>query len=347
MDEGDFKMNAFFKTCACLAGTLAAVLAATDGRAAGLAAADANHRLLSAAYDPARAAYPPLSDQGVALRVIRGKEWPLHLGISRAGAPEKIVELPRAMEQVAQLRVHGNRVAVQAWLGPDEQGEIAIFDLQTGQLVDDFLEYRAVFSPDGRQIAFVKFYPAHFLQSYEDQAMLYDLEASPAQNRPAYGAVVPSPDKRSMQHHAGMPLHPLAAGELGRQNANLVDQDEYHRKVSEFAWSADSRRVAFVDARKGAASLVVVDTRSLQQQARVASFDAGLVDASAAALPELADVCSVQGDAPARTCVDLDYAATRLELGDAAATVSLSAGDQPAATRTVRVDSQRLKPVPR
>ncbi len=340
-------MNAFFKTCAGLAGTLAALAIATDGRAAAPASADANHRMLSERYDPARVGYPLVSNQGTTVRVIRGKEWPLHLGVSRRGAAERIIELPKAMEQVAQVRIYKDRLAVQAWLGPDEQGEVAVFDLQTGQLVDDFLGYRPVFSPDNRLVAFVKFYPAHFLQSYEDQEMLYDLDASAAQNRPAYGAVVPSPDKRSMLHHAGLPLHPLAPRELGRQNANLVDESAYHRKISEFAWSPDSRRVAFVDARDGAASLVVVDTRTLLQQNRSTTFNAALVDASSAALPELADVCSVQGDTPAKSCLEVDYGALRLDVDDAGVTVSLSTAAQPAVTRALRVGPQRLKPVQR
>ncbi len=340
-------MNAFFKTCAGLAGTLAALLIATNGQAAGLAAADANHRLLSERYGPAQVAYPQVSDHGVTVRVIRGKEWPLHLGVSRRGAAAKIIELPRAMEQVAQVRIHGDRLAVQAWLGPDEQGEIAIFDLQTGQLVDEFLGYRPVFSPDNRLIAFVRFYPAHFLQSNEDQEMVYDLEASPAQNRPAYGPVVPSSEKRNMLHQAGMPLYPLAPKELGRQNANLEDESEYHRKVSEFAWSPDSRRVAFVDARAGAAALVVVDTRTLLQQNRGTTFNAGVVDASWAALPELGELCSVQGDTPSKSCLDVDYGAMRLDVDDAAVTVSLSTGTHPPVTRAFRVESQRLKSVPR
>jgi WD40 repeat protein len=325
---------------------LVALFVTGVAQAGGLPAIDANRQMLSQHYDPARAAYPQISEQGYTVRLLLTKEWPLHLGVSRNGSPEKILELPRVVEQVAQIRIYKDRLAVHSWLGPDEQGHIAIFDLPSGRLEDAFFAYRPVFSPDNRQIAFVRFYPAHFLQSYEDQEMIYDLAASPAQNRPAYGSEGPPTEKRGALHRAGWPVYPLAVKEIGRQNANLDDDNDYHHKMSDFAWSADSRRVAFIDASQAAAALVVVDTRTLLQQTHAAEFNPALLDASIATLPELRDMCRVQDNARVPTCVDFLYETTRLDVASDAVTIFLSTTDS-GKTRTVRVDARRLAPVQR
>lgn len=62
--------------------------------------------------------------------------------------------------------------------------QIGIVNIAESRLVDHFTCYGPAPSPDGRYIAYTKFFAPHGTPSPDDHAMLYDVGKSPSENRP-------------------------------------------------------------------------------------------------------------------------------------------------------------------
>lgn len=62
--------------------------------------------------------------------------------------------------------------------------EVGIVDIVGSRVVDHFTCYIPAVSPNGRYVAYTKFFPPHGTPSPDDHAMLYDAGKSPSENRP-------------------------------------------------------------------------------------------------------------------------------------------------------------------
>jgi hypothetical protein len=126
---------------------------------------------------------------------------------------------------------------------------ITLVDLRSEEVVDKFSRLRDKQSPAGRYIALQRHSP-NGAPFYDSVYSVYDLERSPAANRP----------RGAGSFNAGQLVYPMA---------NVVAQSYYvskserdaHDLQSEFWWLGDSL-VAFADYYDGALALVVIDVEA-------------------------------------------------------------------------------------
>lgn len=159
--------------------------------------------------------------------------------------------------------------------------EVLLFDVLTSRPVDRFIAMNPAVSPDGRFLAYARFFPEHFVEGIEFQYRLYDLERPREQNQPATALGVtgaepiPPPDDANdtgdelVAADIGMPLlTDLGPDGLPRDNLLLELADQPHQALSHFVWSDDSRRLAFVDStpREGCSLIVVWTAPSVRAE---------------------------------------------------------------------------------
>ena len=229
-------------------------------------------------FDPNNAEYAPSTQQGHRLE-LRSEGLRLELRVTPLGAAAYAVMLSNGTAQVRQVRVSGERIVVVGWMNGSLASEVTVLDRASGRLVDTFWCYEPSLSPDGRHIAFVKFFPSHFIDQWESQYRLYDLSRDAESNRPALRDAEPS-DSRGPLVDVGIALYPLVPTELDRSE---IPSGQEHERTSAFGWSADSRRLGFVDAQAGVARLVMV------QLPVAAPFS---LSTQIAVLPELGTLCA-------------------------------------------------------
>jgi hypothetical protein len=194
------------------------------------------------------------------------KQWAVV--IQRNSAPAERVLLPDYIEQVDSIRRSGNdRVVVLADLAAGAH-YIGVIATDPAELLDQFWTSAPPgLSPDNRYVVFVRFYPMHGAEGYDDQYRLYDVLGSrainwpgrPAQDAPA-GEIINYDASK-----AGVPVYPLSAAEVGRDNTN-VPEAEVHHLLSYFVWDTNSKRVMFADETNGRVSLVLVGVPSDPKQ---------------------------------------------------------------------------------
>lgn len=98
--------------------------------------------------------------------------------------------------------------------------------------------YDAIVSPDGRYIAYVRFFPSHGAdENAEDRVRMYDLSGTASSNRPLRSSDPPIAE-------VGVPIYPILKDEASRGNMDLPDADVYS-VVSSLHWKPDSSRVIF------------------------------------------------------------------------------------------------------
>jgi hypothetical protein len=125
-----------------------------------------------------------------------------------------------------------------------------IVDMLGARTVDLFDCLLPSVSPDGRYIAFVKFFPSHFVTDAEWHYMMYDLKKTPAQNRPPNIQV-------SDTVTVGWPLFPVGIGNAPGDNVNL-NRAVHVAAMDSFFWSNDSSRLVFADRFEDTFSVVMV-----------------------------------------------------------------------------------------
>lgn len=182
--------------------------------------------------------------------------------------------LPQSvMATIESVHLYGGRtLVVIGGTGQAILREVLVFDVLTSRPVDRFIAMNPAVSPDGRFLAYARFFHEHFVEGIEFQYRLYDLDRPREQNQPAAALGVagaepmPPPDDADdtgdVFADIGIPLLPdLGPDGLPRDNLLLALADQPHQVLSHFVWSADSRRLAFVDSTpRDGCSLVVVRT---------------------------------------------------------------------------------------
>jgi hypothetical protein len=156
----------------------------------------------------------------------------------RDGASPVRLDMDEVIDQVCELPDH--RIAVFGSSGAYGTN-VSIIDTEKGALVDTFLVYDPVLSPDKRWLVYRKFFPRQTDLPASDEYLLYDLLKSPTQNRPSEPF---SMDR--LDTDVGTPIYPL--GWKNEPGDNIgAPEDQRHSHISPFFWSPDSRAIVFAD----------------------------------------------------------------------------------------------------
>ncbi len=140
--------------------------------------------------------------------------------ISRPGKLSVSVSIPNEIVQINSItRAAGNQVALIGMVNGSVY-KVVIIDVVKYQITDQFLAYSPKPSPNGRFIAFKKFYPPHgyspdfYPAGPSDFVMLYDTTLGPSGNRPAgvefdniidVGTAVYPPGVKTQDPNVGLP----------------------------------------------------------------------------------------------------------------------------------------------
>ncbi len=165
-----------------------------------------------------------------------------------SGHGQKDVPLPQGF-RTYNFRRYADRLIVFGWIAHGSQ--VVIINLDNSTIGDSFLADKPVISPDGRFIAFVKWFPPHLTlgPDREDHEMLYDMTKSALGNRPT--GVAPNDDI-----NVGLDVYP---GNGNKDGDNYhVPEPLVHRVASWPFWSPDSRKLVFAVEVQSSLKLVFV-----------------------------------------------------------------------------------------
>jgi hypothetical protein len=197
----------------------------------------------------------------------------LRVILKKNGQSAQRISLPPEMAQVNEIRRDTARLATVIGMINSDAYEVVVLDITLARIGDTFWAYAPVLSPSGRYIAFIKFFPTHFVEGVDDRYMFYDLTRSAAQNRPAK---IDASDRVDV----GVTVYP--PGKSNREGDNTgVDDSEVHAIASDtFFWSPNADQYFFADRYQGTLSAVRI------------SFDAnGRSAATSVDIPQ-ADLCA-------------------------------------------------------
>ncbi len=180
--------------------------------------------------------------------------------IKERAKPSARVPLPGYINQFYSIRrASSTRVVVLAQ-GVSGAYYVGIVGVDTGVMIDEFLSSaEPKLSPNNRYIIFVRIYPMHGAEGYDDQYRLYDIMGDRSGNWP-HRTAQPAPAGQPSNYDdslAGVAVYPLDANEKERQNT-FVEENESHKLVAPFVWDSKSERVVFGDYASGMLSFVVV-----------------------------------------------------------------------------------------
>jgi len=204
-------------------------------------------------FDPAHQKALSYSDDSVQATLVIAPEHHSLRILNRATKRESLFNLPFEMAQVDEIRRgFGGKLIVRGMVN-GSGSEIVLVDPRSNKLLDKFLCYLPSPSPDGRYIAFTKFYPLHFAGNIEDHYMLYDVAKDSKENRPS-GFV--GDDK-----NVGVPVYPFQIGNKVGDNVELPDGPVHHGVSAGFFWKPDSKQFLFADRLEpqNEFSLILVD----------------------------------------------------------------------------------------
>jgi hypothetical protein len=160
-------------------------------------------------------------------------------------------------------RVEANRAIV---LGMNNSAlfGVIILDLAPLHISDEFWGYIPSISPDGRYIAFAKFFPTHpGADLVEYHYMLYDTAKSAAQNRP-FG--IDPTDTMNV----GTTMYPVGIGNKPYDN---YGREDHMAASGTFFWDPNSETVLFADHSHEVLSLVLVHIEAATDDFRVRKVD--------------------------------------------------------------------------
>jgi hypothetical protein len=205
------------------------------------------------AFDPPHPSPVSYEDDSISLR-LNFNQPELGIIVQKKGEPQHEIALPSEMVQVDEvLRAPANHALVIGWANGDLSA-LAVLDTRTTSVSDFFLGYMPTPSPDGKYLAFIKFYPPHGYDDKtgpEDHYMLYDLTRAAPLNRPVRIAA-------SNPYVVGTTVYPPNIGNRDGDNMAIDNGDEHFSAMQEFFWSPDSDRIVFADKYKKALVLVMV-----------------------------------------------------------------------------------------
>lgn len=117
---------------------------------------------------------------------------------------------------------------------------IVVVRLSPVTIIDRFLCYSPALSPTKRFLAFIKFFPPHFVQGVSDVYLVYDFQKSPVQNRPAN---VPPDDAKNV----GQVIYPPTSRNQGGDNVGMPESEIHMLESGALFWSPKGDQLAFAD----------------------------------------------------------------------------------------------------
>ncbi len=151
----------------------------------------------------------------------------------RSGAKEVLVRLPFLFAQINSLRQGPAGRLIILGMATGSVDEIGILDTKANKLIDDFMCYEPAISPEGKYIAFTKFYPPHGIESADDHSMLYAVAHSPQENRP-------KGTQLSNDEDVGFEIYPPGKGNWTRDNIGAGDQPD-NIVAGGYIWKSDDQ----------------------------------------------------------------------------------------------------------
>ena len=185
------------------------------------------------------------------VRLQRAGGEDLRLSIDKRGHQVSSFLLPREMAQVNKIEFVSTNRAVLLGYANGDVNEVIVVDLDSGKIADRFHCYAPALSPDKRFLAFVKFFPSHFVSGVSDEYMIYDLQKPPKMNRPPS---VASDDVVNI----GRAIYPRSATNQPDDNVGRPESEVHMMESAEFVWSPHGERLAFADRLQGRISLIVI-----------------------------------------------------------------------------------------
>lgn len=148
----------------------------------------------------------------------RCRDCKISLAVSRGRATTHSSALSATFGAPITLRIVSPSVALAIGRPTWFAYSVALFDIGTGGVIDEFSSYHPSISPDGKYLAFVQFYPQHGTPEYAttDIVRVYDV---------AYGAAGKYSSKTNNPGRVVSPLPP---------------DGKMHRLESEIVWSSNS-----------------------------------------------------------------------------------------------------------
>ena len=174
---------------------------------------------------------------------------PLRLRVKESGS-EWIVQMPDDMVRITAVRRYQDKKLEIAGMVNGDVWKLAIVDLHTRRVSDQFLCYSPSISDDGRYVAFIKFFPSHGVSSAEDHYMLYDASLSSPQNRPLAWPAHPG--------IAGRIVYPKGLTNVPGDNVNIDDRPLHQIASQGFFWNEDSTAYFFCDQVEDRFTVVLV-----------------------------------------------------------------------------------------
>jgi hypothetical protein len=187
---------------------------------------------------------PPPSDISASLDPQGHATLYIGRGNSARGILLMLDSLPSLISELTQVcpLSHGRMVVFADYVGTD----LYIVDPSKTALVDSFLAYNPVISPDQRWIAYMKFYPRGVEGAAE--YMIYDLTKTPTQNRP---------DGVGGSIDVGKVIFPPGHENFPASNTvGPVDQE--HLGGTRLYWAADSRAILFGERARSGPGIVFI-----------------------------------------------------------------------------------------
>ena len=179
----------------------------------------------------------------------------MSISIQTQDGTRSLVKLGDAVNRVMAIHRFETRLIVLGRLADGGATEVCIVDWTNGRVVDRFWAYDPAVSPDASMIAFVRFYPLHFVAGVESQYRLYRVRGSAQANRSFYRGQLA--EDAPEQADAGQPLFAEAKGRAPRDNFEVAS-DQAHTHLSRLVWSTDSRRFGVIDAHGKTVRALVV-----------------------------------------------------------------------------------------
>ncbi len=168
---------------------------------------------------------------------VKGSSGALSLTHLRNGQEVQSLRMPNTFAQINSIQAIADNKALVLGMANSSVLVAAIVNINKFTLIDSFLAYEPVLSPNLNYLVFSKFYPPHGVSGVEDRVRIYDMTRTPAQNRP-----VKSEDGADVE--VGTPIYPVIDKEKNRANTDLPETDTFNL-ASTFYWSQDSSKVVF------------------------------------------------------------------------------------------------------
>jgi hypothetical protein len=179
----------------------------------------------------------------------------------REGAVQTRLDLPGVVGQIDEVcPISDQRLLIFA---SNYAGEVVfLIDKSKSELMDSIWCFQPKLSPNQRWLAYRKFFPKRTQYPASAEYLLYDIQQTPRQNRPAGGSIDDYVDVGQAIFPKGLRNEPF--DHLAAPDSRL------HASVGSFYWTQDSHMLIFGDSLRRDFSIVAVSiTDSGETEAKI------------------------------------------------------------------------------